>query len=150
MIVTCLWPWNPRNLHPLSFVFPMPNHPTVPAQCWCGSGPALAFQSPWTKSISLWCCQAARRTIRPSCLHGLRLVRRPEWLQFLCGLTETRMKTSVLEIGVAADELRTMKMTLHTGVSGLLRSTSLLRSLSGVVSPNPVYLTSAKPRISHR
>ena len=29
---------NSRSLHPLSFVSPMPNLPTVPALCWYGQG----------------------------------------------------------------------------------------------------------------
>ena len=43
---------NSRSLHPLSFVSPMPNLPTIPAQCLCASGPTLPFQSPWTTGIS--------------------------------------------------------------------------------------------------
>ena len=40
------WPFaNSRSLHPLSFVFPVPNLPTGSAQCWYASGPTLAFQS---------------------------------------------------------------------------------------------------------
>ena len=34
---------NSWSLHPLSFVSPMPNLPSVPAQYWCASGPTLAF-----------------------------------------------------------------------------------------------------------
>ena len=45
---------NSRSRSPLSFVFPHPNLPTVPAQSSYTSSPIFAFLSPMTMGISFF------------------------------------------------------------------------------------------------
>ena len=75
----------------------------------------------------LWSYQAVCTTVWPPRLHGLRLVHRPEWRCF-CGLAETRMEMSLLEMGVQLilptryyqQLLLVQWMPHHAGASNLL------------------------------
>ena len=75
---------NSRRHWLLSLVFPMPNHPTVPAKFWCASEPTLAFQSPWppgslSLELSKWWSPVIHRTPRFPCHHSLKLEHRLGW-----------------------------------------------------------------------
>ena len=97
---------------------------------------------------SLWYYQGGRRTVLPPRLHGLTLV----LTVMLCGLDEIRMEMSLMEMGAQLILPTTSFRTMNTTPYWCFKSPQyhILCSSFVVVSPNPVHLTSAKPRMSHR
>ena len=72
----------------------------------------------------------------------------------LCGLAKIRMAMSLLEIGVqlmilATASFHTMNAFQYWSLKSSLQERSCVPPSSVVVSPNPVHLTSARPRMSH-
>ena len=98
-VVDNLWGWrvlervsrwlfmNSKSLYPLSFVSPLPDLPSVAAQCWYASGSTLAFQSPQVNYkyilLGCLCCDAIKMLVELFDLFALmvRLVHSPEWLR---------------------------------------------------------------------
>ena len=154
-----LWVWRPlarvsrwffansMSLHPLSilqcqiFLLSLPGVGMHQDLLWHSNHLEPQVHPSW-ESL-LWYRQAARRTVRPPRLRGLRLVHRPKSL-WCCAVS--------LNSGSADDTTYTSFRAMNATPCWCFESSQQYQILcpsSVVVSPKPVHLTSARPMIFH-